>query len=62
MSGSEDTGYLKMFGIVLGALVVFTFLIGAIANMMSPGSAPDPLVAAQTSERLMPVGQSRISP
>ncbi|OED35534.1 hypothetical protein AB833_30440 [Chromatiales bacterium (ex Bugula neritina AB1)] len=63
MSGYEDTDF-KMFGMVLGALVFFTFFIIAMANIFSPPgmTSTDPLVAAQTQERLMPVGQSRVSP
>ena len=62
MSASEDTDY-KMFAIVLGALVFFTFFIIVIANKVSPSMAgSDPLVAAQLKERVMPIGQSRVSP
>lgn len=63
MSGQpESTPYL-MFAIVLGALVVFTFIIMIMANNFSPLADPltDPLVAAQQQERLMPVGKSRIA-
>ncbi len=63
MSGHEESTPYMMFAIVLGALVVFTFFIGIMANAFSPASdlLNDPLVAAQQLERLMPVGQSRIT-
>lgn len=63
MSADHDTGYLKVFGWVLGSLVVFTFFIAAMANAFSPASSPekDPLVIEQTKGRIMPVGASRVA-
>lgn len=63
MSGHQESTPYAMFAIVLGALVLFTLLIGVIANIYSPGSdrINDPIVAAQQRERLMPIGQSRIA-
>ncbi|MEM7258439.1 MAG: hypothetical protein AAF404_13760 [Pseudomonadota bacterium] len=63
MSHQNDSSFFKTFGVVLGALVVFTVFIIVMANMFSPASdaMADPLVAAQQQERIMPVGQSRIA-
>lgn len=63
MSVNNDTDFLKVFGWVLGALVIFTFFIIFTANMLSSNSAPDndPLVIEQTKERIMPVGASRVA-
>lgn len=63
MSGQQESTPYMMFAAVLGALVVFTFLIAIIANSFSPASdsLQDPLVAAQQQERLMPIGKSRIA-
>jgi len=61
VSVQQDSGFLKAFSIVLGALVLFTISIGFLANQFSAseGTYKDPLVQAQLYERLRPVGQSR---
>lgn len=59
----QDNVFFKAFGIVLGALVLFTVSIIFLANRISaPDSAyVDPLAKAQTADRLRPVGMSRVS-
>ena len=63
MSHQNDSSFFKTFGVVLGALVVFTVFIVVMANMFSPRSdtMADPLVVAQQQERIMPVGKSRVA-
>ena len=63
MSTNHETGYLRVFGWVLGCLVAFTFFIAAMANAFSPDSLSenDPLVVEQTKSRILPVGASRVA-
>ena len=63
MTANQDTAFLKVFAIVFGALIAFTFLIVIMANMFSPASSPDkdPLVMEQTKGRIVPVGVSRVT-
>ena len=63
MSVQQDSGFLKAFSVVLGALVLFTISIGFLANSFSANDKgyKDPLAQAQMYERLRPVGQSRIA-
>ncbi len=57
-----DSNIVKPFLWVLGALVVFTFLIAIIANIYSPksDSAADPLVQQGMKKQIAPVGRSRV--
>lgn len=63
MSTNHESGYLRVFGWVLGCLIAFTFFIAAMANAFSPDSLSenDPLVVEQTKSRIMPVGVSRVA-
>lgn len=59
MSQSSSNFY-KPFIFVLGALVLLTFFLAFIANMMSPDSPDDPLVLAEIKKSIAPVGRSRV--
>jgi len=63
MSGGDDASSFKVFGIVLVALLAFTFFIAIVANSWAPPSSPmeDPLVSKQLQERIQPVGQVRVA-
>lgn len=60
----HDSNFYKPFIWVLGALVVFTFLIAILANMFSPltDRSSDPLVLEGQKKQIAPVGQSRVEP
>ena len=59
MSQSSSNFY-KPFIFVLGALVLLTFFLAFIANVMSPDSPDDPLVLAEVNKSIAPVGRSRV--
>lgn len=62
MTGDQDALFLRMFSIVLGALIAFTLAIIVLANVFSPrsDSSADPLVVDMMKRQLGPVGQSRV--
>lgn len=64
MSEHNDTAFLRVFGMVLGALVAFTVIIIFAANMIGGGDdesrASDPLVAKDAAARIAPVGSVRV--
>lgn len=64
MSAQNDAGFLRMFMIVLGALLAFTVIIIVLANMvgadMDAGKGDDPMKAAAVAERIKPVGQVNV--
>ncbi len=59
-----DFNFYKPFLWVLGLLLVFTFLIGMLANMVSPPTdrSSDQLVLNSIKKQISPVGQSRVEP
>jgi len=59
MSQSSSNFY-KPFIFVLGALVLLTFFLVIISNVMSPDSPDDPLVLAEINKSIAPVGRSRV--
>jgi len=63
MSAQQDKAFFKAFGLVLGALVIFTISMILLSSRFSAMGAHDndPLVKAQLVERLQPVGKSRVS-
>ncbi|OED35533.1 hypothetical protein AB833_30435 [Chromatiales bacterium (ex Bugula neritina AB1)] len=58
----DDSSFYKPFVFVLGALVLFTLFIIALANLLSPKADPgsDPLVVQRILQQISPVGQSRV--
>ena len=60
MSQSSSNFY-KPFIFVLGALVLLTFFLVIISNVMSPDSPDDPLVLAEINKSIAPVGRSRVA-
>lgn len=60
MSALNDSAFLRMFIIILGALVAFTVLIIVVANLIPDRvghvDAPDPRQRAAVAERIKPVG------
>lgn len=65
MSAHNDSAFLRMFLIILGALVAFTVLIMIAANLVI-GSAeeargPDPRLRAAIAERIEPVGRVNVA-
>ncbi len=63
MEASQDAVLIKIMGMVLGLLVMFTLAIMILANSLSPtvDNASDPLVINMMQTQLGPVGQSRVS-
>ncbi len=65
MSKEQDSGFFKMFLIVLGALVVFTIVIMALANKISGSSdearTADPQLQRIIARHLAPIGSVRIA-
>jgi cytochrome c5 len=63
MSHQDDSGFFRTFGLVLGALVLFTIFIALMANLFSPATdrSGDQLVQQQIADQIAPVGQSRVS-
>ncbi len=59
----NDASFFKTFGIVLGALVLFTLFIGVVANIYSPPSdrSSDPLVLKEQAQQIAPIGKSRVA-
>lgn len=61
-SSSSDSTFVKMFALVIGALVLFTVIIMAMANMMSYSDKPmDELARAVLTKRVAPAGSVRTS-
>ena len=60
MSAHNDSAFLRMFLIVLGALVAFTIIIlvlaRSITSSVEEARGPDPRVRAAVAERIKPVG------
>jgi len=65
VSKEQDSGFFKMFLIVLGALVVFTIVIMALANKISGSSdearTADPQLQRIIARHLAPIGSVRIA-
>ena len=59
----HDSNFYKPFIWVMGALVVFTFIIALLANMFSPATdrSSDPLVIDGLKKQIAPVGKSRVA-
>lgn len=59
----KDEMFFRTFALILGALVVFTVFILAIANLYSPETdhSNDPLVLAERVRAIEPVGRSRVA-
>ena len=53
----SDTNFFKVFAVVLGILVLFTFAVIILANIIAPEREPSDLKLRQLSERLAPIGQ-----
>lgn len=62
MSPKNDAAFLRMFLIILGALVAFTVLILFVANKVAASDGEDPHVRAAVAERIAPVGRVNIAP
>lgn len=64
MSAHSDTAFLRMFLLVLGALVAFTVIIVIAANMIGGEvaelQADDPMRRAAIAERIKPIGQVNV--
>ncbi len=60
----HDSNFYKPFVFVLGALVIFTLFIIAMANLFSPKAdhAADPIVMQRILQQIAPVGKSRVKP
>lgn len=65
MSAQNDAAFLRMFMLVLGALVLFTVIILIIANSITGAvedeRGEDPRVRAAISERIKPVGSVNVA-
>ncbi len=59
----SDSAFFKTFGVVIGALVLFTLFCIVVANMLSPGVdySNDPVVQGALRDRVGAVGKSRIA-
>ncbi len=64
MSAHNDTAFLRMFLMILGALVAFTVIIVIAANMIGGEiadlQANDPMRRAAVAERIKPFGQVKV--
>ncbi len=59
-SSSSDSTFYKMFGLVIGALVLFTVTIFTLAGLVSSSDKPmDELTRAVLTKRVAPVGAVR---
>ena len=65
MSAQNDTAFLRMFLMVLGALVVFTVVILILANAITgsveEARGPDPRLRAVIADRIKPVGSVNVA-
>ena len=65
MSAHNDAAFLRMFLLVLGALVVFTVLIliaaSTITNSVEEAQGDDPRVRAAVAERIRPIGAVNVT-
>lgn len=65
MSAQNDSAFLRMALMVLGALVVFTVIILIAANMITgsveEARGPDPRLRAAIAERIRPVGEVNVA-
>lgn len=65
MTAQNDAAFLRMFLLVLGALVIFTIAILVIANRVTSPAEPergeDPRERAAISERIAPVGRVNVA-
>lgn len=65
MSAHNDTAFLRMFLMVLGALVAFTFIILIAANRITgsveEARGEDPRLRAVIAERIKPVGSVNVA-
>ena len=61
MSTQDDTTFFRVAGYILGALTCLVVCLVTTANFLAPGSPPDPLAVAATTERIAPVGHSRMA-
>ncbi len=65
MSAQNDTAFLRMFLMVLGALVAFTFIILILANVITgaveEGRGEDPRKRAVIAQRIAPVGSVNVA-
>lgn len=62
MSPKNDAAFLRMFLIILGALVAFTVLILFVANQVAASDGEDPHMRAAVAERIAPVGRVNVAP
>ena len=62
MSPKNDAAFLRMFLVILGALVAFTVLILFVANKVAAADGEDPQVRAAIAERIAPVGRVNVAP
>lgn len=65
MSAHNDSAFLRMFLIILGALVAFTVIILILANQITgsveEARGPDPRLQAAIAERIKPVGSVQVA-
>lgn len=65
MSANNDTAFLRMFLMILGALLAFTFVILILANMIigavEEERGEDPRQRAAVAERIKPVGSVNVA-
>lgn len=65
MSAHNDSAFLRMFLLVLGALVAFTFIILILANQITgsveEARGEDPRLRAAIAERIKPVGEVNVA-
>lgn len=61
MSPQNDAAFLRMFLIILGALVAFTVLILFVANQVVASDTDDPRLRAAIAERIAPVGRVNVA-
>ncbi|MGB5253106.1 MAG: hypothetical protein WBN68_10315, partial [Sedimenticolaceae bacterium] len=65
MSAHNDAAFLRMFLLVLGALVVFTVLImiaaSTITGSVEEARGDDPRVRAAVAERIRPIGSVNVT-
>jgi cytochrome c5 len=59
----SDSAFFKTFGVVIGALVLFTIFCIVVANSLSPDSdySNDPVVQGALKDRVGAVGKSRVA-
>ena len=57
----SDVEFFQMFGLVLGALVLFTVIIMVLANVLDSGKAVTEYTTRQLESRIAPVGTVRLS-